>query len=129
MSGGRVTSLRRSSVAVSPVRRPDFSWLIRGTFSLNRSKIEELPVPAFLTGGFGLSLGAYKIEEGKSASMAVLEAKSESEALARLAPPLFVIRAGDVIVRRTPSVTELIGPGEKEKLDVSELLGGRVLGS
>ena len=71
----------------------------------------------------------YGIEEGKSASMVVLEAKSESEALARLAPPLFVIRAGDVIVRRTPSVTELIGPGEKEKLDVSELLGGGVLGS
>jgi hypothetical protein len=54
--------------------------------------------------------------------MVVLEAKSEIQALARLAPPLYVVRKGKVIVRRTPSETELIGPGGTERLDVEELM-------
>src|SRR3989442_14406402 len=36
-----------------------------------RSKILELPVPAFNTAGFGLSLGAFRIEKGKSATQIV----------------------------------------------------------
>src|SRR5439155_801102 len=54
--------------AVPPARTPDVDWVLRPTFYLNRSKIMELPVPAFNTAGFGLSLGAYRIEPGKSAT-------------------------------------------------------------
>jgi cytosine deaminase len=64
----------------------------------------------------------YGVEEGKPASMVVLEAKSEIQALARLAPPLFVVRSGKVIVRRSPTVTELVGPRGTERLDAAELL-------
>jgi hypothetical protein len=53
------------------MRGSDVSWILRSTFYMNRSKIEELPVPAFNTGGFGLSLGAFRIEEGKSATQIV----------------------------------------------------------
>jgi TonB-dependent starch-binding outer membrane protein SusC len=60
-----------ASLAVSPVRTPAVNWILRSTFYLNRSKIEELPVPAFNTGGFGLSLGAFRIEQGKSATQIV----------------------------------------------------------
>jgi len=60
-----------AALAVSPVRKADVSWVIRSTFFLNRSKIVELPVPAFNTGGFGLSLGAFRIEQGKSATQIV----------------------------------------------------------
>ena len=60
-----------AAVTVSPVRRPDFSWLARWTFSLNRSKVLELPVPAFQTGGFGTGLGTFQIEQGKSATQIV----------------------------------------------------------
>src|SRR3989449_4127512 len=50
------------------IRRPPRSTLFpyttlfrsRSTFYLNRSKIVELPVPAFNTGGFGTSLGAFR---------------------------------------------------------------------
>jgi len=59
------------AAAVSPVRKPDFNWILRSTFSLNRSNVDSLPVPAFLTGGFALSLGAYRIEQGKSATQIV----------------------------------------------------------
>jgi len=59
------------AVAVSPVRKPDVNWILRSTFSLNRSNVDSLPVPAFLTGGFGLSLGAYRIEQGKSVTQIV----------------------------------------------------------
>ena len=57
-----------ASFGIQPVRTRDASWLFRTTFSLNRSKITELSVPTFQTGGFGTSLGTFQIEEGKSAT-------------------------------------------------------------
>lgn len=50
---------------------PELNWIIRATFFANRSKVLELPVPAFQVGGFGTSLGAFQIEEGKSATQIV----------------------------------------------------------
>jgi TonB-linked SusC/RagA family outer membrane protein len=60
-----------AALGVSPVRTSDVSWVLRSTFFLNRSTIVELPIPAFNTGGFGLSLGAFRIEKGKSATQIV----------------------------------------------------------
>ena len=59
------------SLGVSPVRTRDVNWFTRGTFFLNRSKITRLSVPAFETGGFGTSLGAFLIKEGSSATQIV----------------------------------------------------------
>jgi TonB-linked SusC/RagA family outer membrane protein len=59
------------AAAVSPVRKPDVNWIIRGTFDLSRSNVDSLPVPAFNTLGFGTSLGAFRIEQGKSATQIV----------------------------------------------------------
>src|SRR2546426_11034489 len=60
-----------AALGISPVRTTDVNWVLRSTFYLNRSKIVELPVPAFNTGGFGTSLGAFRIEKGKSATQIV----------------------------------------------------------
>jgi TonB-linked SusC/RagA family outer membrane protein len=57
-------------VQVTPVRGA-FEWTSSATFALNRSKVTDLPVPAFLTGGFGTGLGAFRIEEGASATQIV----------------------------------------------------------
>jgi TonB-linked SusC/RagA family outer membrane protein len=54
-----------------PVRNEDLQWISRATFFLTRSKIVDLPVPTFRTGGFGTALGAYQIEEGASATQIV----------------------------------------------------------
>jgi TonB-dependent starch-binding outer membrane protein SusC len=56
------------SLGVTPIQRPTVNWFTRATFYLNRSKITQLSVPAFETGGFGTSLGAFKIEQGASAT-------------------------------------------------------------
>ena len=56
---------------VSPVRKPEVNWIIRGTFDLSRNNVDSLPVPAFNTLGFGTSLGAFRIEQGKSATQIV----------------------------------------------------------
>jgi TonB-dependent starch-binding outer membrane protein SusC len=48
-----------------------FAWNSRTTFALNRSMIDKLTVPAFTTGGFGARYGAFRIEEGKSATQIV----------------------------------------------------------
>src|SRR3989441_8369584 len=40
-----------AALQVSPVRTADVSWILRSTFFLTRSKGQELPVPAYLTGG------------------------------------------------------------------------------
>lgn len=62
------------ALAATPIRTDRFSWVSRTTFSHDRSVITELPVPAFETGGFGTSLGAYLIEEGASATQIVANA-------------------------------------------------------
>jgi TonB-dependent SusC/RagA subfamily outer membrane receptor len=59
------------ALTLSPIQTRDINWLFRTTFFANRSKITRLDVPAFETGGFGTSLGAFKIEEGKSATQIV----------------------------------------------------------
>jgi TonB-linked SusC/RagA family outer membrane protein len=71
-NGGKLRNLGQEvSLSLSPVRRPEFNWIVRSTFSRNRSTVVELPVPAFQTGGFGTSLGAFQIEQGKSATQIV----------------------------------------------------------
>ncbi len=59
------------AAGVVPIQSQELYWLFRTTFSLNRSKVTELPVPAFLAGGFGTSIGAFRIEEGASATQIV----------------------------------------------------------
>jgi TonB-dependent starch-binding outer membrane protein SusC len=59
------------ALGLVPVQSRSTSWYFRTTFSANRSKITELPVPAFETGGFGTALGAFRIEVGKSATQIV----------------------------------------------------------
>ncbi len=58
-------------IALSPVRTPQTTWIVRSTFYLNRSKIISLPVPAFNTAGFGTSLGAFRIAPDSSATQIV----------------------------------------------------------
>src|SRR5262249_52099995 len=55
----------------APIKSNDFAWVARTIFSLNRSEITELPVPAFNAGGFATSLGVFRIQEGQSATQIV----------------------------------------------------------
>ena len=57
-----------ASLTLSPIQTRDLNWVFRTTFFANRSKITRLTVPTFQTGGFGLSLGTFQIEEGASAT-------------------------------------------------------------
>ena len=52
----------------APLRRGNLSWNTDITFSLDRSKMDSLSVPAFNapSAGFGTSLGNGRIEQGKS---------------------------------------------------------------
>jgi len=59
------------TAAVTPISTGEATWISRATFSRNVSVITKLPVPAFSTGGFGESLGAFRIEEGKSATQII----------------------------------------------------------
>jgi TonB-dependent SusC/RagA subfamily outer membrane receptor len=61
-----------AAVQVTPILNP-VDWTTRATLTLNRSMITDLPVPAFdiTAAGFGTGLGAYRIEEGKSATQIV----------------------------------------------------------
>jgi len=71
-NGGKLrTSGIEAAVAIAPVQSRDMSWLVRATFSKTRSVITELPVPSFTTGGFGVLLGAFRIEQDSSATQIV----------------------------------------------------------
>lgn len=63
------------SLDATPVRTDQFSWVSRTTFTRNYSKIQSLPedVPPFETGGFGTTLGAFRIEPGASATQLVTQ--------------------------------------------------------
>ncbi len=62
-----------ASLALVPVQTPNFNWVFRSTFSLNRSEITDLPVLSFLpaNAGFGVGLGQFRIEQGESATQIV----------------------------------------------------------
>lgn len=59
------------SLAAQPIRTDDFEWFSHTTFYRDYSKIQELPVPSFEVGGFGTGLGAFRIEQGASATQIV----------------------------------------------------------
>ncbi len=63
------------ALQVTPTSSKRVEWTSRATLTLNRSLITDLPdnVPAFnvTTAGFGAGLGAFRIEEGKSATQIV----------------------------------------------------------
>ncbi|HET7551781.1 MAG TPA: SusC/RagA family TonB-linked outer membrane protein [Gemmatimonadaceae bacterium] len=71
-NGGKLrTQGVEAGLGVVPVRTDDLQWISRATFFVTRSKIIDLPVPTFRTGGFGTALGAFEIEEGASATQIV----------------------------------------------------------
>lgn len=59
------------AVGVVPIQTANLNWIVRTTYSTNSSKITELPVPAFNTGGFGTALGVFRIEKGQSPTQIV----------------------------------------------------------
>lgn len=67
-NGGEIANKGFEIVAgYSPIQRSDLSLLVRGTFTSNRSKVLDLPVPGFRPplSGFG-GLGVTFIQEGQS---------------------------------------------------------------
>jgi TonB-linked SusC/RagA family outer membrane protein len=61
-----------AAVGVKPIK--GFDWTSRGTLTLNRSMVTDLPadIPPFIVPvGFGASLGAYQIKAGQSATQIV----------------------------------------------------------
>ena len=71
-NGGKLRT-RGLEVALGliPLQRGDLNWQFRTTFALNRSVITELPIPAFSAGGFGASIGQFRVEQGASATQIV----------------------------------------------------------
>jgi TonB-linked SusC/RagA family outer membrane protein len=71
-NGGRLRNRGvEASLTLQPIQSRSVNWIFRTTFFANRSKITELNVPAFETGGFGTFLGAWKIEQGSSATQII----------------------------------------------------------
>lgn len=60
-----------ASLDLAPVQSKRFQWTSTFNFSKNVSKVTELSVPAFDVGGFGTSLGVYRVQEGRSATQIV----------------------------------------------------------
>jgi TonB-dependent starch-binding outer membrane protein SusC len=62
-----------AAVRAVPVQSSDFSWTTGATFSLDRSKMDSLSVPAFNapSAGFGTSIAAGRIQQGKSLTQLV----------------------------------------------------------
>lgn len=68
-------SMRNRGIEVGlnllPINTSNLRWNSSLSYWKNVSKVTDLPVPAFDVGGFGTSLGVYRIEEGKSATQIV----------------------------------------------------------
>lgn len=71
-NGGKMrTTGLEVGLSLVPIQSARTEWVFRTTFFRTRSKIVELPVPSFRTGGFGTSLGSFEIQEGKSPTQIV----------------------------------------------------------
>ncbi len=69
-NGGQMRTRGLEGVlALAPIQTPSIQWTSRATFTLDRTKIIELPVPRFRAGGFGFTYGGFYIEEGRSPTM------------------------------------------------------------
>ena len=59
-------------VELNPIKKKNFSWTSRTTFTRTISEITSLSVPRFdVPAGFGATFGAFRVEEGKSATQIV----------------------------------------------------------
>ena len=72
INGGTLTNQGvELALNASPVNKTNFKWNSRTSFWKNTSKVRKLAVPTFDLGGFGTTLGTFRIEEGKSATQIV----------------------------------------------------------
>jgi TonB-dependent SusC/RagA subfamily outer membrane receptor len=71
-NGGKMRNVGvEIGVGYAIVQSSDASVVLRGTFFTNKTRVLDLPVPAFQVGGFGTALGAFQIEEGKSVTQII----------------------------------------------------------
>ena len=93
-----------AAIQIRPISTKLLEWISRGTLTLNRSRVSDLPanVPAFnvTAVGFGAGLGAFRIENGKSATQIVLNGANGLEVVGNGEPDFRigwsnVVTAGD----------------------------------
>jgi outer membrane receptor protein involved in Fe transport len=93
-----------AALQVRPISNKLIDWTSRGTLTLNRSMVTSLPdnVPAFdiTVAGFGAGLGAFRIEQGKSATQIVITSGNKTIAVGNGEPDFRigwsnVVTAGD----------------------------------
>ena len=68
LNGGQLSNEGiEAALALQVVRRGDFSWLSRTTYSHDHSNVDNLPVPGFRppTAGFGLAFGEFFLQPGR----------------------------------------------------------------
>ncbi len=83
-----------------PMQSSSVYWVFGTTFSLNRSKITSLPIPAFQTGGFGTSLGVFQIEKGKSATQIIGLVNGQQQAIGDAYPDFQMGFSNDIEFKR-----------------------------
>lgn len=74
------------SLGATPWQTNNATWISRVTYARNYSVVTKLPIPAFEVGGFGTSLGAFKIEQGRSATQIVGNKDGAVRAIGDAAP-------------------------------------------
>ncbi|MEO7730000.1 MAG: SusC/RagA family TonB-linked outer membrane protein, partial [Kofleriaceae bacterium] len=94
-----------AAIQVRPFSSKLAEWVSRATLTLNRSRITDLPVPTFdiTVAGFGTGLGAFRIQENRSATqiVATIDATPNKVAVVGNGEPDFrigwsnVVTAGD----------------------------------
>ncbi|HEV8234105.1 MAG TPA: TonB-dependent receptor, partial [Gemmatimonadaceae bacterium] len=68
LNGGQLSNEGiEAALALQLVRRGDFTWLYRTTYSHDHSNVDNLPVPGFRppTAGFGLAYGEFFLQPGR----------------------------------------------------------------
>ncbi len=64
----------------------------------------------------------YGTESGRRANLVVMDSTNELEALAKLAPPLYVVKNGKVIVERDKVETKVTHNSREESVDLGKLM-------
>jgi TonB-linked SusC/RagA family outer membrane protein len=68
LNGGQLSNEGiETALALQVIKRGDFAWLSRTTYSHDHSNVDKLPVPGFRppTAGFGLAFGEFFLQPGR----------------------------------------------------------------
>jgi outer membrane receptor protein involved in Fe transport len=96
------------AIAGTPIQSEQLTWLLRTTYTMSRNKVQNLPIPSFLVGGFGVGYGTFRIKEGEAITNMVGTRDTEVAILGSSNPDFRISLTNDITVAKRLTLYALL---------------------